>query len=99
MANNLCGGSGAFPVDEACREPEVRGATSSLRYSVDDLEGALSTLFDRLESVLSPTKPATNGIEKTLGYGCPLAEQVQGQARRLQGLTAAAREITSRLEV
>lgn len=99
MASNLCGGAVVMLTDAACREPEVNSATASLRYSTDDLEGVLSILYERLGPVLSPVPPLNGGGEQILGYGCPLAEQVQGQARRLSNLTAAAREITSRLEI
>lgn len=84
---------------QAAREPEVSAATASLRYSTDDLEGALSLHFERLGPILSPISPQNVGNEKSLGYGCPLAEHMQSQARRLQSLTAYIRDITSRLEI
>lgn len=100
MANNLCGaGVSSYTTTDACREPEVNGAISSLRYSTDDLESALAVLFERLGPVLSPMSPPNAGDAKSLGYGCPLAEQVQGQSRRLQSFTVAVRDITSRLEI
>lgn len=99
MANNLCGGANYATVPVECREPEVNGATASLRYSADDLESVLSILFERLAPALSPNSPPNGDNAKSLGYGCKLAEDVQIQARRLQNLTAAARDITSRLEI
>lgn len=97
----MIGGSsvGASNLSTKERELQIPAAVLGLRFAVEDLEGALAVLFNRLEPALAVSPAGGVDATKQSGYSCPLADTVLGQTIRIRAITSAAQTVVDRLEI
>lgn len=74
----------------------VERSTTSLEDSVDDLRAALAGLAERLEPLLSPSRPMDSGDTRGQGES-ELAERILRSSDIVQAVSLLLRDLTARL--